>query len=378
MNSNSAAESLGVLQQSRPSTFADRGICVPFTTPILAQSRVRMNRNDRLECLLPGFSGGKGTYVFSWRAVPDVLKITLHDRALHKDILESKADSPDSIRGCALTIAARGFAGLAAAQQAKKLLAQDQQYVVLTNYVFVLELLKLVGVQSQDLLNSGLASDNSRHVAKAALNRAAERLKMPSDALYSRVEELSSFLAPIGFPMAPRPGRLRELLIRLEGFRDSVLRWSTADTTEAAALAAFIAQCADQTIQLARQRLARVDPLLTRVKDVVVGESRTEKEIRGGVSALSWVLDGWDYICQLWDENVDQSEDMQRIAMCEIYRIVPSMPAEELVVNENALLDTDDLKRVQRRWVRANQDWRATGLDYDAVGRLEQIKARMP
>lgn len=332
-----------------------------------------MDRYEQLECLLPGFSGGKGTYVFSWKSVPEVIKITLHDRALHKEIMEAGANSPDTIRTCSLTIAARGFAGLAAAHQAKQALALDQQYVVLTNYVFVLELLKLVGVSTPDLLKTGLGTDEARLTAKNALNEVAENFNISPDALYSRVEELSVQLAPVGLSQAPRPGRLRSLITRLKAFEKSIVAWGIAETTEAAGLASFIAECAIQTMGLAENRLARLDKLFKKTRDVVVGGNKVSKEIDHTLMTLSWLLDGWDYICQLWEDSSDQSEDMQRIAICEIFRIAPMIPSEELAVNEP--VDMEDLKRVQRRWVRGNQDWRTGGLDYDAVRRIETLKA---
>lgn len=365
---------LGIIH-GRPSTFAERGVCMPFTTPILAQARIRMDRYEQLECLLPGFSGGKGTYVFSWKSVPEVIKITLHDRALHKEILENGANSPDTIRFSALAVAARGFAGLAAAHQAKQALALDQQYVVLTNYVFVLDLLKLVGVSTPELLKTGLGTDEARQMAKDALNRVAENFQMTPDALYSRVEELSLQLAHVGLPQAPQPGRLRTLMDRLRAFEKSVLAWGTVESTEASGLATFMAECAQQTVALAEARFSRLDRLFRKTRDIVVGGNKVAAEVDSIVTALSWLLDGWEYICQLWEDSHDQSEDMQRIAICEVFRIAPVIPSEELVANEN--FDVEDLKRVQRRWVRANQDWRTGGLDYDAVRRIEHLKARV-
>ncbi|MFC7334972.1 hypothetical protein [Rhodocista pekingensis] len=369
-----SAAQVGVIH-GRPSTFAERGVCVPFTTPILAQARIRMDAQERLECLLPGFSGGKGTYVFGWKALPEVIRITLHDRALHREILETKANTPDTIRHCSLQVAARGFAGLAAAAQARQALALDRDYTVLTNYVFVLELLKQVGTQAPDLLRAGLDSEATRQRAKSALTRVAEGFGMVPDMLYGRVEELSTLLAPLGLPQAPHPGRLRQLMRRLEWFRDDVATWAVTEATEAESLARFMAECADQTLTIAATRLARVDPLLTRLRPIVTGEEKSLREVRAGVTSLSWLLDGWDYICQHWEDSRAQSDEVQRLAMCELFRIAPIIPVQELAANEN--FDMEELRRVQRRWVRANQDWRTGGLDYDAIRRIETVKAKL-
>jgi len=365
---------LGVLQ-GRPTTFLERGVCVAFTTPALVQARVRLaSSGERLECLLPGFSGGKGTYVFAWRSVPEMMRVTLHDRALHKEILEQKANSPDSIRRCTLTIAARGFAGLAAAAQAKRALQEERDAVVLTNYVFVLELLKVAGIDPAFLVARGIESEDARSTARTTLTRVAEAMGIQPDTLYTRVEGLSADLAPVGFPQAPRPGRLRALLHRLQQFRDDMAAWSMLEVSEAAGLAQFMVAAAEQTLSLASARLTSIDPPLGRLRGLILEEARIA-DLRAGIARLSWLLDGWDFICQLWEDSRDQSEDVQRLTVCELSRTVPAIPLEELAVNEN--IDLDSLRSVQRRWVRANQDWRTGSLDFDAVRRLESVKAKL-
>ena len=81
-----------------PSTFEERGTIVPFTTPELAQARVRRDARGQLELLVAGFSGGRGIYVFPWYQVPEILRLTLHDQALHAEISHSDATTPDRMR----------------------------------------------------------------------------------------------------------------------------------------------------------------------------------------------------------------------------------------------------------------------------------------
>ena len=49
-----------------PATFEERGVVVPFTTPMLAFARARSDGNSGLEIIVPGLSGGSGVYIIGW------------------------------------------------------------------------------------------------------------------------------------------------------------------------------------------------------------------------------------------------------------------------------------------------------------------------
>src|ERR1044071_3169438 len=78
-------------------TFEERGAVVPFTTPVLAFSRVR-EQEQRLELLVPGLAGGRDTYVIPWRSLPSVFAMTVHDRALREEIEALPESRPEEIR----------------------------------------------------------------------------------------------------------------------------------------------------------------------------------------------------------------------------------------------------------------------------------------
>ena len=58
----------------------DRGVAVPFTTPVIAQSRCRPVRNGKIELVVPNISGGQGNYIMPLSAVPDFCTPSLHDQ----------------------------------------------------------------------------------------------------------------------------------------------------------------------------------------------------------------------------------------------------------------------------------------------------------
>ena len=69
----SSADILGQIMEKpaefAPSTFAQRGVAVDFTTPLLVQSRIRQSDGDRVELILPNLAGGKGSYILAWRSL---------------------------------------------------------------------------------------------------------------------------------------------------------------------------------------------------------------------------------------------------------------------------------------------------------------------
>ena len=363
------------LQHGRPATFAQRGVTVPFTSPSLSQARIRMENVEGLECLLPAFSGGLGTYVIGWKSVPDVLSVTLHDRALHREIAEARACSPDAVRKAALTVSMRGFAGLSVAEHAKAVLQGDQRYAMLTTYTLILELLRIAGISPGELLTRGVESVESRRAARDILKKVAQRLDLQAEQLYTRVENISTALAPLGLPQAELPGRLRTTLRGLSSFYSDVSNWAATELSDVKPLGLYMAECARQTLGLAAKRLERIDLVLRDVRFLVTGADRAIEEVTSWVAGFSWLLDGWDYIIQVWSDCGAHTPEAQRAAMVEIHRLAPMAPLSEVSANEN--VESQDLRGVRTRRLRPGQDWRGT-LDLDGVQRIEAIKAKLP
>jgi len=359
-----------------PSTFAERGVAVPFTTPLLNQARLRLDRNDRFEFLLPAFTGGKGVYVLPWKALPEMMTITLHDRLLFEAIEKLETHSPESVRQAALTVAQTGVAGGDAASAAAASLAKDHDYLVLTQFILVTELLRLVGIGAADLLRPGMTIDDSKRMARAALAQVAQMVGLPPDAMTARVETLGVAIAPVGLPQCPEPGRLRTLINRLGRFCRDVERWAELDASDATMLGQYCAAVGKHTLGLARVRMEQLDKVCVEPKQIIHDEPRFRTTITEHVSRLSWLLDGWDFLVALWESARDRTAEAQRTAVGDISRLLPVIPKEETTWTSDTL-DMDAVSRVQRRWVRVNEDWRTGALDMDAVMRLESLKAAM-
>ncbi len=363
-----------IAEEFVPSTFAERGVAVPFTTPLLSQARLRLDRNEKFEFLLPNFTGGRGVYVMPWKSLPSVMTITLHDRLLFEEIEAVPTHTPDTIRTAVLKVQAMGVAGPDAAAAAEKAMAEDSQYLVLTQFVLVTELLKLVGITAQDLMKPGTTAEQAVKLARQSLGKVAALVKIAPDDLSNRVERLGTALAPFGLPQAGQPGRLRTLLTRLEAFESTVSHWAETDVSDVAVLARYVAETAKFTLGLARDRRAKLDTLCAQPKQVIHEEARFMAAIGEHVGKLSWLMDGWDFIVAMWDQARTKPLETQQTAMSEISRLVPIIPKEETSWSAEGF-DPEALEKIQRRWVRMNEDWRTGAFDMEATMRIEQIKA---
>lgn len=364
------------MEDFAPATFEERGVTVPFTTPLLSQARLRRDQNDRFEFLLPNFTAGKGIYVLPWKGLPSVMTLTLHDRLLFEEIEQLETHSPEQIRSCALSVQATGVCGPDAATRAGELRDQDAQYLVLTQFILVTELLKLVNISAADLLRPGMTADDSKRVARQALAKVAAMVDIPPDDMTVRVDQMGESVAPVGLPQAPKAGRLRALADRLNAFAQSAQHFADTDPSEAAMLGSYVATVANHTLTLARQRIGRLDAVCRDAKQIVNDAPKLNREIQEYVARISWLLDGWEFLIAMWESVKDEPSASKQTMITDISRLLPMIPKEEISSATEAL-DMDAVQRMQKRWVRVNQDWRTGVLDMDAVMRLEALKTAM-
>ncbi|MEE3626292.1 hypothetical protein UCD39_20300 [Nitrospirillum sp. BR 11752] len=359
-----------------PGTFGERGISVPFTTPMLSQARMRPNRQGELEFLLPSFNGGRGMYIMPWRSLPAVMTVTLHDRLLHDALLDLRQYSPETVRQAVLAVQATGVAGGDASLAAEKTLALDTGYQALTQFTLVTELLKLARLDAGDLLATGMTGTESRRLMRAALGQLAQRATMPAEEMVQRVETFTALIAPVGLPQCQQLGRLRMAVGELERTRASLLRWSTTDFSEVSQLAVFVADTAKAALDMSRDRLARLD---ARCRDLgaIAGDFRALRAtVAEEVARIGWLMDGWPFLIRLWDSVSDRPLETQQSTMGELFRLAPLVPVGE-GGKEPSAYELEALSKIQTRWLRMGEDWRTGALDMPAVMRIEALKATL-
>ncbi|MDE1148940.1 MAG: hypothetical protein PW843_20430 [Azospirillaceae bacterium] len=359
-----------------PGTFVDRGIAIPFTTPMLSQARMRPTRQGDPEFLVQGFKGGRELYIMPWRSLPAVMTVTLHDRLLYDALLAVDRHTPEAVRGAVLMVQSTGVAGGDASTAAERALALDQGYQALTQFTLVTELLRLARMDPGDLLATGMTGSESRRLVRAALTQLAQRVGLPPDEMVTRVDALSTVAAPLGLPQCGQLGRLRVQVTELETLVKVLAQWARSDLSEVARLAEFVGTAAQATLALARDRVARAD---TRCRDLAA-IARDFPAMRAAVAEeverLAWLLDGWPFLGRLWDSVSDRPQEAQQSTMGEMFRLVPLVPKGE-GGREPSFAEMDALAKIQARWHRPGDDARGGGLDMNAVMRIEALKAVM-
>ncbi|MBK1840376.1 hypothetical protein JHL17_23515 [Azospirillum sp. YIM B02556] len=359
-----------------PSTFEERGAAVAFTTPLLSQTRVRRGDRSKLEVLIPSLSQGLGIYVVAWRAVPDMVSMTMHDRYLHDLIVKEDACSPYEIRRATLKAARRGLAGPQAAQAARRVLEEDDEQGTLTHYLLILAILKAVGLESPEMLKAGIDTDEGQRLTRQLMTRAAESLRMDATLLYARLADVAAVAAPVGLARSPRTGRLARGLNDLKSFRDSMTAWAQDVPSDAGPVAEFCAAVAQHSIDIGdtvlgdfHRRIEAIGPLLRDWDDAFI-------RVRGQAARMAWLLDGWSHITGAWEVAQGEDRQQQAATVNDLFRILPLLPRRE--AGRDFVEDAKQVKVVHRRSVRMLEDWRMGRMDIDAIRRIESVKAFAP
>ena len=356
-----------------PSTFEERGAAAPFTTPSLALSRVRPDERHGLVLLMPNLGGADGAYVVPWASIGDVITMSVHDRALHEEVLAHHAVTPATMRRAALKIARTGLAGPKAAHAAELLLEAEEAQRAETHLILILSLLGALGLSSRQLLTLKPASREWDDLVRAMLLEAGSHLLLDGETIYRRIGELSRILAPVGLAVARRDGRLRRLTVELAAFRNSVGDWSRHDPSESAPHAAFASEVADLTARIAAGVLGRLDKTVEDITRVVRQWDKQALLAERAAARLSWLLDGWDYVLAMWSAAMAAGRPEQRESLPQIMRVLPLVPRDEAEEAEAERERRHDL--LQHKRPRVTADRHAGQYDIEQVSRYEALKA---
>jgi|GEM_PF-4017911 len=359
-----------------PSTYQDRGLTVPFTTPGLTLARMRVAGNKPPEFLLAGWSGGKGYYVMTWKSIQDTMNTTLHDRVLYEQLHKQRVDHPRELRATILKVAARGLAGPESRDRARKLLRTDRDYRYLTSYQIILRLLDACHVPSHLLAGQDITTEAGQKLVKGLLAGAAKKVGISYDELQTRIDRLSDLVWPLGLPNAPGQGRLRELLASVKEVRTTLASWTDQLPPEVAPMCRFDAYLAEETLKLAGGLIERLDDQLAAMLGVMAYWDTTHPEMSKGMSRLWWLLDGWDYLVGLIKTSAIRSTHDRQATVARVFELVPMIPKEEYAVDFHDA-SIGSLVATQKRRIRPNEDWRTATLDFDQVRQIEEIRALM-
>jgi hypothetical protein len=347
------------------STFEERGTTVPFTTQGLLYSRVRKSNNNQLEVLVSGFSGGRCIYVLPWAAISELFRLTLHDKALHAEISFSDATTPDRIRMAAYRVAKSGLGGAELIKLAANHIEQEEKEQVSIRFWMMVRLIELTGVneKSKELTLNYVNSPDGQMMVREAFRRFGARLKMNPQTCHSKIAEISEMIQPVGFNSHARRGRMRRQTERLTSFRDAVICSDIGGSSR------ILAEVSQLTLKIANSLLGAIDAMINDIPALMIDWDNKHHSIRNEIERLAWLLDGWNYVCDLWDDAVS-GDPIKQDRIVEILRIIPMVPRSEIAATQAPSIA--ELTHKRSRLVQPNQDWRTGVTDHDMLRRMER------
>lgn len=366
--------------QYKPATFLERGVALPFTTPLLLGGRIRPAERGGAELVLANPAGTEGVYVVPWSTLQDICAPSLHDRALWARISALPMLAPRTVREAARAVAAEGFAGRPAARAAAEAAEAGHRGRALMHHHLLLELVRQG--EARDVEPAAApppeadSSAGLQRRARAVLERLHRSGRIAPAVAEDALEGLAAAFEVCGPPRDPAGAPLPALL--------AALGVMARELAEAAAVAAgpdqrlclrLLAQGAELALRCGRLALAAAHALLDDLWALLHRWHLAAEEVLSIAARPEWLLDGWDLIVGLWREAGPAGREA---AALEMAALVPVMPTEArdwlgLDVPEEMEACRSGLRH-WRRMVRPNQDW-MTGRMVDVAFRNERLRA---
>ncbi len=360
-------------QTYQPSTFLERGVAMPFTTPMLAGARARPDTREGLEVILPNPSGGRGVYILPWAGVRELCRPTVHDARLQQLVAELKVVTPSLIRRLARQVAAEGLAGREAQEAAAAISETDRQDQMVANFQLLMALVEQVAPNR----GASLAPDRSRLAelegrAKQTIADIAPSIGWPPETVAAGLEELAGIFMGIGMGATIEQARVPKLLRALIAVQAETAAWAEQHDDDAGQAAGMVAAVAGVTIECAHASLADARLMARGVAALLREWGRGPERIGTRVGRSDWLMDGWEQICLIW--AAAENAPARRLALDEMAMLVPVLPRE---ASEwlGAAVETDSAARF-RRSVSLNQDWRTGAAVFEQIARNEQLRAQ--
>jgi hypothetical protein len=362
------------VQDFLPATFAERGVAVPFTTPVLAGARARPGGRGGLELVVPNPSGGRGVYILPLWDMGSLCRPTVHDTRLAAAIAMVSDVTPAAIRAAARPVAAEGFAGRAAAAAARSAQAAERDAARAAHRELTCHLVRQaeVGVPDMPPLEAETPAAIERRVWRATA-RLARDLECRAESIAAALAELSVPLGALGIGGAAQTARIPRLIAGLKALQ--------ADLRDVAAANEPQGSGAEPISAAIGTVLACVGRLLPGIGTAAADPGRLVREWlfahRVLVQTLArpdWLLDGWDRVTALWPEACGPFGDGPTLS--DMARLVPVLPREAASWAGPGIGVEEANPGFWGRRVPSHEDWRLARTLADAIAWNEALLER--
>ncbi|MEA2731638.1 MAG: hypothetical protein QOF70_6113 [Acetobacteraceae bacterium] len=353
-------------------TFRSRGVAVPFTSPLLAGTRVREADRTGIELVVPSPSGGRGVYILNWAGVRALCNPTLHDTMLFRQFASLTAIDPPNVRDAALQVALNGAAGREAAAAAQTAIARDASQRVEAQFLLSMAVMEQLDPSSPKVRSLAERTADLDRRASLALHRIAPSLGRTGAQLALALIAVGDLFAPLGVAQDDREARTPRVLVRLREAHDDLSRWLSADAGNdisgvgQAVMIAMRRACKSGQATLEKIRAVPADPIALLKRWIIDGDG-----VVTAVARCGWLLDGWERVGLLWLSA--RTTASRRAALLEMAPMVPVLPREalewtDLPIHAKAL---EEPCRVTSR----EDTWRTGAAAFALVERNEKLLA---
>lgn len=353
-----------------PATFADRGVHVPFTTPILLGARARPQEDAAgLEVLIPNPSGAAGVYILPWSSIPAICTPTLHDRRLWYLLRDETIITPSIVREAAELVASEGHAGRAASLAVEQAREAREDRAKRINFGLLLGLIKQMEGPTPNRPAPEL--DDPRQVSlrgQSAVRACAQRLRMTTEAVAAALEELARAFNGFGMPQDNTQAPSRRMIGELQTLITSIQEWRyDLPLHDIVGPSRLVEESLRVTLDCVLNSAEQVDAMMDDTFTAIQAWQQDRQEILRDLTRLDWLLDGWGCIIGIWNAS---SPSDRSAAIMEMAVLAPILPREA-----SGWFGVQAELAPERRKVRIVQqfeDWRSGRL-VDMIARNENL-----
>lgn len=361
-----------LIESYYPATFRERGVAVPFTTLLLAGTRIRASPRVGIELLVPNPSGARGVYILQWPTVREHYRPTMHDTVLLQRVTNPGTLDPRAMRDLAWDVAREGLAGPEARAAAEANEISDRSQRVLVVFLLLRALVEQLGPPGPRLTAAADRAAELDRRGSQVLHRLAPGFGRTGPQLGAALTALGDVLAPAGITSDDPPSRVARLIDRLQATRnDMVKSFQVNEENDGIRLGRSVTASMDTTLACAKgllrvSRASAADPLALLKRWIAA-----PRQVAALATRTEWVLDGWERISLLWQSARDHAA--RRGALLEMAQLVPVLPREAIEWT-GAALPVEALEPTCRVTC-LSDGWRSGGAAFVQVGRNEKLRA---